>query len=122
MEENDRYVPLKNFSQVPFVTMTKQNDTRQRSDEILREAGIKPKQILEIDRLVTLYRFVEQGTAASIVSDTLVQYLQSAGDQVVFYRLKSAHAVRSLYLSYKRNRYYSKAMEAFADLIRDFAK
>lgn len=122
LQSSDGYAPLKKFAQVPFVTMTKQNDTRQRSDEILREAGIKPKHILEIDRLVTLYRFVEQGTAASIVSDTLVQYLQSGGEQVVFYRLKSAYAVRALYLSYKRNRYYSKAMEAFSSLIRDSVK
>jgi hypothetical protein len=110
------------FADVPFVTMTKQNDTRQRSDEIFRQAGVKPKNILEIDRLVTLYSFVEQGTAASIVSDTLVQYLQLPGDDVVFYALKAPCASRELYLSYKRNRYYSKTMEAFADLIRDFVK
>ncbi len=107
------------FDGIPFVTMTKQNDTRRRSDEILHEAGIKPKNILELDRLVTLYSFVEQGSAASIVSDTLVQYLQNHGHSVVFYRLNSPHACRELYLSYKRNRYYSKAMEAFCALIQD---
>ncbi len=111
--------PMSAYSGIPFVTMTKQNDTRHRSDEILREAGIKTKNILEIDRLVTLYSFVEQGTAASIVSDTLVQYLQNHGDNVVFYRLNSPHASRELYLAYKRNRYYSKAMEAFGKLIQN---
>lgn len=116
------YAPLSAFSEIPFVTMTKQNDTRRRSDEILHEAGIKPKNILEIDRLVTLYSFVEQGSAASIVSDTLVQYLQTHSDGVVFYKLKSQHASRELFLSYKRNRYYSKAMEAFALLIRDISE
>ena len=108
------------FRDIPFVTMTRENDTRRRSDEIFREAGIKPRNILELDRLVTLYSFVQQGSAASIVSDTLVQYLNTPGDSVVFYRLNSAHAQRELYLSYKRNRYYSKAMEAFADMFRDF--
>ncbi len=111
-----KYPPMSAFEKIPFVTMTKQNDTRRRSDEIL--ADIKPQNILEIDRLVTLYSFVEQGTAASIVSDTLVQYLQSRSNRVVFYRLDSPHACRELYLSYKRNRYYSKAMQAFAELIR----
>lgn len=121
LRKTSKYPPLSAFAEIPFVTMTKQNDTRRRSDEILHEAGIKPKNILEIDRLVTLYSFVEQGTAASIVSDTLVQYLQSHGGGVVFYRLNSVHAGRELYLSYKRNRYYSKAMEAFGELIRDIA-
>ncbi len=117
LRKNSPNPPMSVFDGIPFVTMTKQNDTRRRSDEILHECGIKPRNILELDRLVTLYSFVEQGTAASIVSDTLVQYLQSHGGNVIFYRLDSPHASRELYLSYKRNRYYSKAMEAFGELI-----
>ncbi len=116
------YADLAAFRNIPFVTMTKLNDTRRRSDEIFHEAGIKPNHILELDRLVTLYSFIEQGSAASIVSDTLVQYLQTHSNNVVFYRLNSQHACRELYLSYKRNRYYSKAMEAFAMLVQTMAE
>lgn len=122
LEIVDGFAPLSAFAEIPFVTMTKQNDTRRRSDEILHEAGIKPRNLLEIDRLVTLYSFVEQGSAASIVSDTLVQYLQSHSGGVVFYPLKSQHSRRELFLSFKRNRYYSKPMEAFASLIQDIKK
>ena len=122
LSRDTAYADLAAFRDIPFVTMTKQNDTRRRSDEILHEAGIKPNHILELDRLVTLYSFVEQGSAASIVSDTLVQYLQTHSDDVVFYRLNSQHASRELYLSYKRNRYYSKAMEAFAKLVQTMVK
>ena len=116
------FAPLSAFAEIPYVAMTRQNETRRRSDDIFHDAGIKPKNILEIDRLVTLYSFVEQGSAASIVSDTLVQYLQSHSDNVVFYRLNSPHACRELYISYKKNRYYSKAMEAFASLIQNISK
>lgn len=119
LTEEKHYAPLSSFGEIPYVAMTRQNETRRRSDEIFHEAGIKPQNILEIDRLVTLYSFVEQGSAASIVSDTLVQYLQSHSDNVVFYRLNSPYACRELYISYKRNRYYSKAMEAFVSLIQD---
>ena len=116
------FAPLSAFAEIPYVAMTRQNETRRRSDDIFHDAGIKPHNILEIDRLVTLYSFVEQGSAASIVSDTLVQYLQSHSDNVVFYRLNSPHACRELYISYKKNRYYSKAMEAFASLIQNISK
>ena len=115
-------VDLRRFEDIPFVTMTRENDTRRRIDEILHEAAIKPRTILEIDRLATLYSFVEQGTAASIVSDTLVQHYQHRSDSVVFYRIGSDSAQRAIYLSYKRNRYYSKAMEAFAALMDQFSK
>lgn len=119
LEDDKGYAPLSAFADVPFVTMTKQNDTRRRNDEIFHEAGIKPRNILEIDRLVTLYNFVEQGSAASVVSDTLVQYLQNHSNTVVFYKLQSQHATRELFLSFKRNRYYSKTMEAFASMIQE---
>ena len=112
-------VPLENFKRVPFVSMTRENDTRRRSDEIFREAGFKPDTILEIDRLVTLYNFVEMGTAASIVSDTLVRCILHRTGSVCFYRLGSDYARRKIYVSYKRNRYYSKAMEAFVSMISD---
>ncbi len=126
---NDRHydndvqpVDLHPFESVPFVTMTKENDTRMRVDEILKKGGIKPRTILEIDRLATLYSFIEQGTAASIVSDTLVQHLQHTSENVLFYKLSAPQASRELYLSYKRNRYYSKAMQAFAELMEQFKK
>lgn len=110
-------VPLDGFADIPFVSMTKNNDTRRRSDEILKQAGVTPNTILEIDRLVTLYNFIEIGTAASVVSDTLVRSLQHHSGKVVFYRLDSPDARREIYVSYKRNRYYSRAMQAFIDLV-----
>ena len=112
-------VSLELFRDVPFISMTKENETRHRSDEIFREAGFKPKTILEIDRLVTLYQFVEMGAAASIVSDTLVEHIQQQNGDVCFYRLDSANAQRDIYLTWKRNKFYSKAMEAFVALLAD---
>ncbi len=114
--------PLQAFSEVPFVTMTRDNDTRRRSDEILKKADANFNTILEIDRLVTLYNFVEMGTAAAIVSDTLVQNIQHHFDNVVFYRLESPLAQREIYISCKRNKFHSKAMEVFLALITDMAK
>lgn len=112
-------VPLDRFRDIPFVSMTKDNDTRRRTDEIFRQAGVTPSTILEIDRLVTLYNFIEIGAAASVVSDTLVRHIQHHNGKVVFYRLASPYAQREIYVSYKRNRYYSKAMQAFMELFFD---
>lgn len=112
-------LPVAAFEGMPFISMTKDNDTRGRADEILRELGVAPHTILEIDRLVTLYNFVEMGTAASIVSDTLVQNIHHSSGRVVFYMLPAHKAQRKIYVSYKRNRYYSKAMQAFMDILFD---
>lgn len=112
-------VALDAFQGVPFVSMTKNNDTRRCSDEIMKQAGITPNTILELDRLVTLYNFIEIGTAASVVSDTLVRHIRHHDGNVVFYCLASPHARRDIYVSYKKNRYYSKAMQAFMELLFD---
>ncbi len=112
-------VPLERFQGIPFISMTKDNDTRRRTDAMFHEAGVSPDIILEIDRLVTLYNFVENGTAASVVSDTLVRNLRHPSGRVVFYALPPVHAQRDIYVSYKRGRYYSKAMNAFMELLFD---
>ena len=108
-------VPLKKFEDAPFVLLTRGNDMRIRSAAIFQEAGISPNVILELDRLVTLYKFVVIGTAASIVSDTLVKKIQGDPKAVVFYKLPATHGRRNVYAFYKRNRYYSKAMEYFIE-------
>ncbi len=110
-------VPLDRFQGVPFISMTKDNDTRRRTDAMFHEAGVSPDMILEIDRLVTLYNFVESGTAASVVSDTLVRNIRHHWGKVAFYALQSPHAQRDIYVSYKRNRYCSRAMSAFLELL-----
>ena len=110
-------LPERVFDEVPYISMTRDNETRSRADEIFRDLNIHPQTILEIDRLVTLYNFVEMGTAAAVVSDTLVQNLRSRSDRVLFYLLPAQKAQRKIYVSYKRNRYYSKAMQAFMDIL-----
>lgn len=108
-------VDLKAFSQVPFVFMTQDNETRERTDEIFRDCA--PRMLFEIDRLVTLYNFVEIGTAAAVVSDTLVKNTLHHSDNVIFYRLDSPLARRNIYVSYKKNKYYSKAMRSFIEIL-----
>lgn len=113
-------VPLHLFSTVPFILMNKNNDARRHTNAIFHKAGFDPKVLLEMDRLTILYSYIEMGTAASVVSDTLVRNVQSAGSRdIVFYPLPTEHARRKIYASYKRNKYYSKAMETFIDSLTD---
>ncbi len=108
-------VDLRAFSDAAFVFMTHDNDTRERTDGIFKD--YTPRILFEIDRLVTLYNFIEIGTAASVVSDTLIKNTQHHSDNVVFYKLGGNLARRDIYISYKKNKYYSKAMQSFVALI-----
>jgi len=109
-------VPLDIFAETPFVLMNRDNDTRKQSNAIFQEAGFDPQIILELDRLMTLYSYIALGMGASIVSDTLVRNLHTADhEKILFYPLPSRHACRDIYVSYKRGKYYSKAMGRFID-------
>lgn len=108
-------VDLGAFSDVPFVFMTQSNDTRSRTDALFQ--GYCPRVLFEVDRLVTLYNFIEMGTAASVVSDTLVKNTTQHTENVLFYKLDPKFARREIYISYKKNKYYSRAMRSFIDLL-----
>ena len=54
-----------------------------------------------------------------MVSDTLVKNIRHSSGKVLFYKLSSPLAQRGIYVCYKRNKYYSKAMESFISLLEE---
>lgn len=113
-------VPLALFSRVPFILMNRDNDTRQQTDAIFQETGFSPNVLFEMDRLATLYSYIGTGAAASVVSDTLVRNIKGVDNAGIrFYCLPGSHSQRELFVSYKRNKYYSRAMAMFIDSLGD---
>lgn len=112
--------PLKKLQNVPFILMNRDNDTRKVTDHIFQEANFSPTVLFELDRLTTLYSYIELGAAASIVSDTLVRNVHTNDPgHIYFYPINSKYASRGIYASYKKSKYRSPAMQAFADSIAD---
>ncbi len=109
-------VPLEQFSPIPFILMNRDNDTRRHTDAIFQQTGFRPRVLFEMDRLATLYTYIEMGTAASVVSDTLIRSIRGINhSRIVFYPLPTEHATRQVYVSWKRNKHISKAMTVFMD-------
>ena len=114
-------VPLELLEDVPFILMTKDNETRERTEMIFQSANFAPKVLLEVDRLVTLYNFLQTETAASVISDTLLRHVAkvSGGTQkLLFYRLPHRYESRNIVVSYKRNMVVSRAMKEFTELFK----
>ncbi len=109
-------VPLKHFAQTPFILMNRNNDTRKQTNAIFQEVDFEPQILFEMDRLTTLYSYVEQGTAASLVSDTLVRNIHGIKqDDILFYPLPTRHKHRNIYAYYKKNKYCTKAMSTLIE-------
>ena len=111
-----RPVPLEVFANTPFILMNRDNDTRKQTNALFQEMDFCPKALFELDRLTTLYSYVEQGTAASLVSDTLVRNIRGFNqDNIVFYILPAKHNQRNIYAYYKKTKYCTKAMSILMD-------
>lgn len=111
-------VSLQIFKDVPFILMNRNNDTRKQTDAIFQQEKFEPKVLFEMDRLATLYSYIALGTAASVVSDTLIMGLNQDQSNMLFYPLPGPHARRAVYLSYRKNRHRSLAMTRFSDLLQ----
>lgn len=110
-------VPLELFEDIPFILMNRDNDTRSQTNAIMQEARFSPRVLMEMDRLMTLYAYVELGAAASVVSDTLIRNVPA--NNTLFYPLAGRHTKRGIYVSYKKNKYCSAAMRTFIDSLGD---
>lgn len=113
-------VPLHIFRDAPFILMNRNNDTRKQTDAIFQQEQFEPRVLFEMDRLATLYTYIQLGTAASIVSDTLIFGLPYRDhSNIVYYPLPGDYARRAVYLSYRKNRHRSLAMLRFTETIQD---
>lgn len=116
-------VPLEQFSLIPFILMNRDNDARKHTNAIFQATGFTPRVLFEMDRLATLYSYIEMGSAASVVSDTLIKNIRGIDhSRILFYPLPTVHAQRELFVSFKRNKYRSKAMDKFIDSLGDLSQ
>ncbi len=109
-------VSLSEFSDIPFIMLSPSNDTRTRGDRLCREAGFRPKIILELNQQATAYMVASTRMGATFVSDTLAVKLP-AHENLAYYKLGGEAARRTVYFYYKKRKFKTRAMEEFIRLI-----
>lgn len=100
------------FSGESFILLKPGNEMRVHSNQIFTEAGIEPSTILELDQLVTSYNYALKGFGACFVTDRLIEDC-APNNLLLLYRIKSKWCRRSIYATYKKNRYIPRAVKAF---------
>ena len=109
-------VPLQYFKEEPFLLLREGNDTRERAMNICRGSHFTPRIKLELEQQITAYNLSCYGMGISFIGDSLIPNVPEAGN-LLFYKLDNRDAVREVNLYYKRNRYISKAIHAFLDML-----
>lgn len=116
LEPGTAPVPVEIFRDEPFLLLRERNDTRERAMSICRENNFVPKIRFELDQQITAYNLACYGMGIAFVGDHLIENVPEA-ENLLFYKLDSKHAVRQISFYYKRNRYISRAVAAFLDVI-----
>lgn len=112
-----RPVDLSLFAEAPFLLLRHGNDTRERSDILLNEAGIRhPRILLNLDQQMTAYHLACRGMGIAFVTDTLIKNVPS-DSRILFFRTGGSVNCRHIYFYYKRSRYLTRAMEEFLKLL-----
>lgn len=116
LEKNFEPAPLKYFKDDPFLLLREGNDTRERAMNICRANHFTPNIRLELEQQITAYNLSCQGMGISFLGDSLIHSVPGA-QGLLFYKLDHPDAVREVSLYYGKNRYLSRAVTAFLDMI-----
>lgn len=103
------------FGEEAFIFLKTNNDTNERARKLLRQAGVQPNVILELDQQMTSYNITCSGMGISFISDTLVRCVQPHPN-VVFYKLAGEGTRRSVHFYWKKGKYLTYAMKAFLEM------
>ncbi len=103
------------FKDCPFIFLRSYNDTRKRAVKICNEFGFSPNVTLKLNQQITSYHLTDYGMGISFISDTLISRI-APSSEIIYFKIDSSFAKRSVHFHYKKNRYYTNAMRAFFDI------
>lgn len=108
-------VPLKEFKDVPFITMKQGNDMYKRGAKMCRNGGFTMKTVMMVDQVLTSLNIVSNGVGAMFVRSDIVQW-RPEDPRLVYYKLDDPLSEREITFSVKRGRYVTAAMREFMRL------
>lgn len=114
------YVPLEQMRDSPFLLMSQESKSHQKTLDLCARHGFTPNIILTVNQHLTAYNMTCAGVGASFISDTLIRNSSSTPD-VVYYKLEPEFSQKNIYLYYKENRYISHCMREFLSLVENKA-
>ena len=114
-------VHLKEFKDETFVILKKGNYSHRHSMDLCAEAGFTPKVKIYPDQMITSYNMSRAGMGVSLIPDLLI-YASPESGKCVYYKLLDSSSLRQLCIGFKKNRYMSRAVDAFIKTALDVYK
>lgn len=108
-------ISIKHFKDEKFLMLKSGNSMNYYGFKICNEAGFVPNTSIYFDQLMTSYNMSASGLGICFVTDTLVKEV-AANDNLLYYKIDSDFAERTVYLLRKKKRYLNRAVKEFIDV------
>lgn len=105
-------IDLTNFKNEKFLMMKTGNSMNYHGFKMCNESGFNPEVTIYFDQLMTAYNMTSSGLGICFVTDTLVKAV-APNENLVYYKINSEYAKRTVYLLHKKKRYLNKAVKEF---------
>ena len=115
LDKDIKKVSTVNFKDENFLMMKSGNSMNYYGFKICQEAGFEPKVSIYFDQLMTSYNMSAAGIGISFVTDTLVKAV-APNDDLLYYKIDSKYAQRTVYILYKKKRYLNRVIKEFINM------
>ena len=112
LDKNVKGITIEAFKGEKFLMMKTGNSMNKHGFKICQEAGFNPNVAIYFDQLMTAYNMTASGLGICFVTDTLVKAVAPNTD-LVYYKIDSESARRTVYLLHKKKRYLNRAVKEF---------
>lgn len=110
--DNIKKIKINDFKNECFLMMKSGNSMNYHGFKICAQAGFEPRTTIYFDQLMTSYNMAASGLGICFVTDTLIREV-APSDTLLYYKIDSDYAKRTVYLLHKKNRYINKVIREF---------
>lgn len=111
-------VDLAQFREEEFLLLKQGNDIYRRALAMCREAGFKPKVRMQMDQMLTSYHVAAGGQGIAFVRTGVLLHVKPT-QQLYFYRIRSEHVEREIYLYQKKDAQLAPIAQEFLTFIQE---
>lgn len=110
------YIDMGIFEEQPFVMLGTQVHMHRLLDQICKNNGFLPKKSVTCTSLNTAYSMVKAGIGVTIIPYSAYRYDRCR--EVVYFHIRNNDIMRDLNIYYKKERYLTKAMKGFIEVLQ----
>lgn len=118
LQENTPCVDLDSFRQEKFIQLKPKNNMYKCSCHICGDYGFAPQPVISVDQLLTAYNIAGSGMGITFTTDMVIQSAAKY-ENLLFYKINSPNAERTLYIAHKKKKYISPAVTEFIQIARE---